>query len=397
MSAIAASRFSHIPKVRWGEADPLKRGPLICMDRKGAPRNCIGNYGGQYGLYRAIAASTGAIDQNFIPDFTNTVSPLRFSPNAHWSGDNAVTSFDPFGHLVPELFGDLIGQGYNIRPTIVFTPAKLDIPEIHSAIGNGLLVPDGKVLEYNGQINVTKIVIEPAWYLPGMAKQLGVDHQAFRESLYYGMGGGPEALLDSTFDVYLPPFGEISVYVIGDLAKVGDPNVEQATRIHDKCSSSDIHGSDMCICRPGLIWGYEEGVRVAQNGGATTLVYTEAEGRGHGVAIKNGVYNARMAGEDRAEDYLPATERVAGAADLRTHIFTADVYRWMSITKIDVLMSGNPEKIQALKDAGIEIVHAPRPVPPERLKPGTGVTEYAAKRRNGYYYSERLVCDGPTS
>jgi hypothetical protein len=36
----------------------------------------------------------------------------------------------------------------------------------------------------------------------------------------------------------LPPIGGLTVYCFGDPAKMSDPNVKLALRIHDECKSS---------------------------------------------------------------------------------------------------------------------------------------------------------------
>lgn len=62
--------------------------------------------------------------------------------------------------------------------------------------------------------------------------------------------------------------GGLTVYCFGDPAKMSDPNVKLALRVHDECNGSDVFGSDICTCRPYLIFGIEEAVKEAQNGGS---------------------------------------------------------------------------------------------------------------------------------
>lgn len=49
---------------------------------------------------------------------------------------------------------------------------------------------------------------------------------------------------------------------------MSDPNVKLSLRVHDECNGSDVFGSDICTCRPYLIFGIEEAVKEAQNGGS---------------------------------------------------------------------------------------------------------------------------------
>ena len=47
--------------------------------------------------------------------------------------------------------------------------------EMQEAIAQGRLKPDGGVLFENGDVNVTKIAIDPVWHIPGLAERFGVD------------------------------------------------------------------------------------------------------------------------------------------------------------------------------------------------------------------------------
>lgn len=74
---------------------------------------------------------------------------------------------------------------------------------------------------------------------------------------------------------------------------MSDPSVRLALRVHDECNGSDVFGSDICTCRPYLIFGVEEAVKEAQQGGSGVVIYFRKEGRGLGEVTKYLVYNAR--------------------------------------------------------------------------------------------------------
>ena len=86
----------------------------------------------------------------------------------------------------------------------------------------------------------------------------------------------------------------MTVYCFGDPAKMADPNVKLALRVHDECNGSDVFGSDICTCRPYLIFGVEEAVKEAQKGGSGVVIYFRKEGRALGEVTKYLVYNASM-------------------------------------------------------------------------------------------------------
>lgn len=74
---------------------------------------------------------------------------------------------------------------------------------------------------------------------------------------------------------------------------MSDPNARIALRVHDECNGSDVFGSDICTCRPYLIFGVEEAVKEAQQGGSGVVIYFRKEGRALGEVTKYLVYNAR--------------------------------------------------------------------------------------------------------
>lgn len=74
---------------------------------------------------------------------------------------------------------------------------------------------------------------------------------------------------------------------------MSDSNVRLALRVHDECNGSDVFGSDICTCRPYLIFGVEEAVKEAQKGGSGVVIYFRKEGRALGEVTKYLVYNAR--------------------------------------------------------------------------------------------------------
>jgi hypothetical protein len=67
---------------------------------------------------------------------------------------------------------------------------------------------------------------------------------------------------------------------------MSDKNVRLALRIHDECNGSDVFGSDICTCRPYLIFGIEEAVKEAQKGGSGVVIYFRKEGRALGEVTK---------------------------------------------------------------------------------------------------------------
>ncbi|MFQ5775292.1 MAG: GTP cyclohydrolase II [Kiloniellaceae bacterium] len=375
--------------IDWGKADPKERGPVIGTLSDPARRNVIGAHAGSYALYRALAIAAGSLSPEHRPDFTDTAPAVAIGPHPQWADPDKIVSLDPFGHVSGEAFKDLMREGWDIRPTIAVTQARLTVPELKDAVRAGRLAPDGRILLESGEANCTKAAIEPVWYLPGVAKRCGVGEQDLRRSLFEHTGGMfPELVTRPDRHVFLPPIGGITVYMFGDLAAITDPARKLACRVHDECNGSDVFGSDICTCRPYLVHGIEICVHTAQQGGAGLIVYNRKEGRALGEVTKFLVYNARkrQAGGDRADAYFERTECVAGVQDVRFQELMSDVLHWLGITRIDRFVSMSNMKHDALVRQGIEIVER---VPiPQELIPDDARVEMEAKKAAGYFTEE---------
>lgn len=372
--------------IQWGAADPLQRGPIIGTLTNSAHRNVVGTHAGAYALYRALAVASGALQSTHRADLTNTSPVKAIGPHPSWFDPEAIVSLDPFGALVGEIFAPLYDQGYDIRPTIAITNAHINMPELKEAVQLGRLQEDGALLKPGGDLVVTKAAIEPVWYLPGIARRLGINESDLRHTLFEQTGGMyPELVTRSDLDVFLPPIGGVTVYLIGDVAAIIDPEREVAVRVHDECNGSDVFGSDICTCRPYLVHGIEECIRTAQGGGVGVIVYFRKEGRALGEVTKFLVYNARkrQEGGDRADAYFTRTECVAGVQDMRFQELMPDVLHWLGIRRIDRLISMSDMKYRAITQSGIEVV---KRVPiPDNLIPADARVEIEAKKAAGYY------------
>jgi GTP cyclohydrolase II len=378
----AATRFP----IRWGAATPEERGPVIGSVTNPADRNVIGAHGGAYSLYRALAISARALNPLARPDLRNTHPVVDVGPHPQWFEPGRIVSLDPWGHMVGDVFADEIAGGTDIRPSIAITRARLNMPEILAAMTGRRLAADGQILHGSGDVSVTKIAIDPVWHLPGVAARFGVSERDLRRTLFEQTGGMfPELVTRSDMQVFLPPIGGITVYIVGDVAALTDAKRTVACRVHDECNGSDVFGSDICTCRPYLVHGIEECVKEAQKGGAGVVVYNRKEGRALGEVTKFLVYNARkrQEGGDQAATYFERTECVAGVQDARFQQLMPDVLHWLGIRRIDRLMSMSNMKYDAIVASGIEVVERV-PIPDDLVPPDAQV-ELEAKKAAGYY------------
>lgn len=372
--------------IKWGAATAQERGPVVGTLGEPEKRNAIGAHFGSYAVYRALAVAAGSLSPLHKADLTNTAPAEPIGPFPQWSDPDKIVSLDPYGHRVGEMFANLIEDGLDIRPTIAVTKARLTIPEMKEHIREGYMQPDGEVLLETGEVNVTKIALEAVWYLPGIAKRCGISEAELRRSLFEQTGGMfSELVTRSDLKVFLPPIGGITMYIMGDMAAITDPQRKLACRVHDECNGSDVFGSDICTCRPYLIHGIEACIETAQDQGAGVIVYNRKEGRALGEVTKFLVYNARkrQAGGDRAETYFERTECIAGVQDMRFQELMPDPLHWLGITRIDRFVSMSNMKYDAIVGQGIEI--GERVSIPDYLVPNDAQVEMDAKKAAGYF------------
>ncbi|MEM6449978.1 MAG: GTP cyclohydrolase II [Cyanobacteria bacterium P01_D01_bin.105] len=372
--------------VQWGHPDPAVRGPVIATLGNRKHRNAIGTHSGSYAVYRALAVASGDLEKDHRADLTNTAPTATIGPHPSWSEPNKIVSLDPFGTLDNNLFSELREDGYDILPSIAITKAHINIPELQEAVDEGRITVDGNIMNQRGELVVTKAAVEPVWHLPGIAQRFGVKESDLRRTLFEQTGGMfPELVTRPDLQVFLPPIGGLTVYILGDIDAIADPNRPLAVRIHDECNGSDVFGSDICTCRPYLVHGIEVAVTAAQAGGAGVIIYARKEGRALGEVTKFLVYNARkrQRGGDRADTYFTRTECVAGVQDMRFQELMPDVMHWLGITRIDQFVSMSNLKYDAVVNSGIEIVE--RISIPEDLIPADAQVEMNAKVAAGYF------------
>jgi GTP cyclohydrolase II len=380
-----AGGFGSLP-LQWGAATPAERGPVVGTTTTRMHRNVIGTHSGSYSVYRALAVAAGALSRDHRADLTDTSPTDIIGPYPQWSEPGKIVSMDPWGATVADVFKDELAAGYDIRPTIAVTQAHVILPEVIEALQTGRLKADGKFLTAGGAAMVTKVAIEPVWWLPGVAKRFGCSEADLRRVLFEETGGMyPELVTRSDLEVFLPPIGGQTVYIFGDPRDLADRSVELTARVHDECNGSDVFGSDICTCRPYLTHAIEECIQGAQRGGVGLVSYSRKEGRALGEVTKFLVYNARkrQVGGDTADNYFARTECVAGVQDMRFQELMPDVLHWLGITKIHRLVSMSNMKFDAITGSGIEI--GERVNIPDELIPADAKVEMDAKKAAGYF------------
>lgn len=118
-------------------------------------------------------------------------------------------------------------------------------------------------------------------------------------------------------------------------------------RIHSQCTTGDVFHSLRCDCHDQL----HLALRTIANEGTGILLYEHQEGRGIGLMEKLRAYELQEQGFDTIEANLLLGHLV----DLRDYTLATSILRLLKIRSLR-LMTNNPEKIDAVLLAGIEIV-----------------------------------------
>ena len=124
-------------------------------------------------------------------------------------------------------------------------------------------------------------------------------------------------------------------------------NFPTLVRIHSQCLTGDVFGSIKCDCGQQL----EKAMELIEQAGRGAIVYQQQEGRGIGIINKIRAY----ALQDEGADTVEANERLGFAVDMRNYQQCAEVLFDLGLCKVRV-MSNNPDKLDALEKAGLQVV-----------------------------------------
>jgi len=129
------------------------------------------------------------------------------------------------------------------------------------------------------------------------------------------------------------------------------PTSQPLVRVHSECLTGDVFGSKRCDCGPQL----QEAIRLIEENGHGYVIYIrDHEGRGIGLAEKIRAYVL----QDSGQDTVQANVSIGQPVDDRTYEDAAEILHRLKITSL-TLLTNNPEKISAIRKAGIEVKTAP--------------------------------------
>jgi GTP cyclohydrolase II len=146
-------------------------------------------------------------------------------------------------------------------------------------------------------------------------------------------------------------YGEFVVYAFKEgkmkhLALIKPWRTEPVlARIHSKCLTSETFGSLRCDCKEQLETAMQ---RIGKESGI--IIYLDQEGRGIGLANKIMAYELQDMGFDTVEANLALGFKV----DQRDYSAAVEILRYFKIASLK-LLTNNPDKVKAVRDAGIAV------------------------------------------
>lgn len=155
------------------------------------------------------------------------------------------------------------------------------------------------------------------------------------------------------------------------------------TRLHSECLTGDAFGSLRCDCGPQL---QASMLRVGREGGV--IVYLGGhEGRGVGLVDKLRAY----AEQDAGADTVDAQTALGLPVDAREYAAGAAILHDLEATHV-VLLTNNPEKVDAMRRFGVDVVAVERLLTPV----GTDNAHYLSTKRDRLGHDLTLASDRRT-
>jgi 3,4-dihydroxy 2-butanone 4-phosphate synthase/GTP cyclohydrolase II len=131
----------------------------------------------------------------------------------------------------------------------------------------------------------------------------------------------------------------------------GEPGLKPMVRIHSECFTGDVVHSQRCDCGEQL----EQSINLIQAYGYGYIIYLrDHEGRGIGLTEKIKAYQL----QDQGMDTIDANLHLGHEIDARDWNDAIAIVRALGLQDL-VILTNNPNKVAALKNAGLEVVQQP--------------------------------------
>lgn len=279
-----------------------------------------------------------SIDATAVYGITTGISAKeRAITAAHIANPNSKpTDFIKPGHLFPVVAktnGVLVRQGH--------TEAAVDLCKLTdqepAAIICEVMDTDGNMMRRDGLFEFAKRL-----GLKVITIQQIIDYRQATENhlLFVSKASLPTSFGNFEIEV----FENILTGVEQVLISMKNTQNKPIVRIHSECLTGDIFGSLRCDCQQQL---HNAMSLIAENGHGYIIYLKGQEGRGIGIGNKIAAYALQEQGLNTYE----ANEKLGLPKDARNYM---DAIWMLKALHIDdfYLMSNNPEKVEALKNAG---------------------------------------------
>ena len=131
----------------------------------------------------------------------------------------------------------------------------------------------------------------------------------------------------------------------------GEPGQKPMVRIHSECFTGDVVHSQRCDCGEQL----EQSINLIQAHGHGYIIYLrDHEGRGIGLTEKIKAYQL----QDQGMDTIDANLHLGHEIDARDWNDAVAIVRALGLQDL-VILTNNPNKVAALKNAGLEVTQQP--------------------------------------
>ena len=139
----------------------------------------------------------------------------------------------------------------------------------------------------------------------------------------------------------------------------GVPSSTPMVRIHSECFTGDVVHSQRCDCGEQL----EQSITAIQNHGYGFIVYLrDHEGRGIGLTEKIKAYQL----QDQGMDTIDANLHLGHEIDARDWSDAIAIIHALGLTAV-LLLTNNPNKVAALKNAGVAVTQTPLVIPSNKF------------------------------
>ncbi len=170
---------------------------------------------------------------------------------------------------------------------------------------------------------------------------MSIDEQ--ENSGFYAFAHLPTAHGEFEVRVYRAADGKEHLAIsVGDL----DGATDLPVRVHSECFTGEVLSSLKCDCKAQL----DGALKYIQAQGRGLVIYLRQEGRGIGLGNKIRAYHLQEQGADTVD----ANRLLGFADDLRKYDIAAQILSELHVKSV-ILLTNNPQKIDALVNAGVKV------------------------------------------